>query len=84
MEIPIFQVHGLQEMVGYVADKFYNEPSKELQVFGVTGTNGKTTNCYLLTQALEALGMKAVMIGTIGTGYLSNLQVSGHTTPDPI
>lgn len=82
--IPSFAVSGLQAMVGYVADKFYRQPSLELQVFGVTGTNGKTTNCYLLTQTLELLGMKAAMIGTIGVGQLSALEDSGHTTPDPI
>ena len=82
--IPAFAVTELQAMVGYVADKFYKQPSLELQVFGVTGTNGKTTNCYLLTQALELLGMNAVMIGTIGVGHLSALENSGHTTPDPI
>jgi len=82
--LPTFSVSGLQQMVGYVADKFYQQPSLELQVFGVTGTNGKTTNCYLLTQALELLGMDAVMIGTIGVGRLSSLQSNGHTTPDPI
>ena len=82
--IPAFAVSGLQQTVGYIADKFYKQPSLELQVFGVTGTNGKTTNCYLLTQALELLGMDAVMIGTIGVGRLSALASSGHTTPDPI
>lgn len=88
LTVPTFAVTGVQAMVGYIADKFYQQPSSELQVFGVTGTNGKTTNCYLLTQALEMLGMKAVMIGTIGVGALSLIDGSdytnSHTTPDPI
>jgi len=82
--IPAFSVNGLQELVGKVANQFYQEPSSELQVFGVTGTNGKTTCCYLLTQALEKLGLSAAMIGTIGVGKLSALDSLDHTTPDPI
>ena len=49
--VPTFAVSGVQGRVGVVANQFYEEPSSELQVFGVTGTNGKTTCCYLLTQA---------------------------------
>lgn len=84
VSIPAFPVHGLQAMVGYIAHEFYAQPSSELQVFGVTGTNGKTTCCYLLTQALTQLGMQAAMIGTIGTGLLDKLNSSANTTPDPI
>ena len=53
-------------------------------MFGVTGTNGKTTCCYLLTQALNKLGNHANMIGTIGYGKLSDLEYSGLTTPGSI
>ncbi|RBP49861.1 UDP-N-acetylmuramoyl-L-alanyl-D-glutamate--2,6-diaminopimelate ligase [Arenicella xantha] len=82
--IPSFAVANLQAQVGVLADAFYAKPSAELQVFGVTGTNGKTTCCYLLTQALTQLGLQAAMIGTIGVGRLDALQKAGHTTPDPI
>lgn len=82
--IPAFAVGGLQQMVGYVAHEFYGQPTAEMQVFGVTGTNGKTTCCYLLTQALTALGLEAAMIGTIGVGKLNALNLASHTTPDPI
>jgi len=82
--IPAFAIQGLQAQVGELANVFFQAPSAQLQVFGVTGTNGKTTCCYLLTQALEALGMQAVMIGTIGIGRLDSLDKSSHTTPDPI
>ncbi len=84
LKIPAYAVHGLAEMVGYAASAFYREPSKEIQVFGVTGTNGKTTCCYLLAQALDALGMNAGMIGTLGAGRLNELSGGGLTTPGPI
>ncbi len=47
---------------------------------GVTGTNGKTSCAYFLTQALEILGKKAAMMGTIGVGPASALKESTHTT----
>jgi len=84
VNVPTFAVQGLGDMVGYAASVFYREPSQELQVFGVTGTNGKTTCCYLLVQALSALGMNAAMIGTIGVGRLNELNNASLTTPDPI
>ncbi|MFT5571697.1 MAG: UDP-N-acetylmuramoyl-L-alanyl-D-glutamate--2,6-diaminopimelate ligase [Cryomorphaceae bacterium] len=84
LEIPSFPVQGLQAMVGFAANSFYREPSSELQVFGVTGTNGKTTCCYLLAQAFTSMGMQAAMMGTIGVGKLDALYAAGQTTPDPI
>lgn len=84
LKVPHYAITGLGEMVGHAANLFYKEPSQELQVFGVTGTNGKTTCCYLLMQALAALGMNVAMIGTLGIGTLEKLSDSGMTTPDPI
>lgn len=82
--VPAFAVRHLQAKVGVVAHEFFGRACDEMQVFGVTGTNGKTTCCYLLTQALTHLGMQAAMIGTIGIGKLNALNVADHTTPDPI
>lgn len=82
--IPVIAVAGLQAKVGRLAHEFFGRACDEMQVFGVTGTNGKTTCCYLLTQALTHLGMQAAMIGTVGVGKLDSLQSADHTTPDPI
>ena len=82
--LPMFAVAGLQSKIGALAHEFFQRPTEALQVFGVTGTNGKTTCCYLLTQALNKLGLDAAMIGTIGVGRLDNLDSATHTTPDPI
>ena len=84
VNIPTFAVPHLQFRVGELAHEFFGRACDEMQVFGVTGTNGKTTCCYLLTQALTKLGMQAAMIGTIGIGKLDCLQSADHTTPDPI
>lgn len=82
--IAAFAVSGLQQQVGYLAHEFYRQPSGDLQVFGVTGTNGKTTCCFLLAQALTELGLEAAMVGTIGVGKLDALDTAAQTTPDPI
>lgn len=77
-------VNNLGSQVGHFAARFYMNPSQEMQVFGVTGTNGKTSSCYLLAQALEILGMPSALIGTLGVGPIGALKDSGHTTPDVI
>ena len=84
IDIPAYPIAGLQGRVGIIAAEFYGKPSNELQVFGVTGTNGKTTCCTLLAQALELLGLRAAMIGTLGSGVLGRLSYASQTTPDPI
>jgi UDP-N-acetylmuramoyl-L-alanyl-D-glutamate--2,6-diaminopimelate ligase len=84
ISIAAFSVTGLQANVGVLAHHFFGRACNEMQVFGVTGTNGKTTCCYLLTQALTKLGMQAAMIGTIGVGKLDALRPADHTTPDPV
>jgi len=47
------------------ADCFYGSPSKEIEIIGVTGTNGKTSVCYLLREMLKEAGRKPALLGTI-------------------
>ena len=47
------------------ADVFFGEPTRELEVAGVTGTNGKTTTTFLLRSILEAAGRRPGLIGTV-------------------
>ncbi|HRP87469.1 MAG TPA: UDP-N-acetylmuramoyl-L-alanyl-D-glutamate--2,6-diaminopimelate ligase, partial [Gammaproteobacteria bacterium] len=79
-----FPVPGLRARLGEIADRFFDAPSQRLQVIGVTGTNGKTTCAHLVAGALEALGRRAGMIGTLGSGPVAQLAPSGLTTPDVI
>lgn len=84
LTIPAIPVANLQFRVGELADLFFSRPSQQLQVFGVTGTNGKTTSCYLLAQAFSEMGLQAAIMGTIGNGQLNALQSASHTTADAI
>ncbi len=77
-------VPGLSALVGRIADRFFERPSAQLRVVGITGTNGKTTCAYLLAQCLESLGRPAAYIGTIGWGRPAALERPTHTTPDVV
>ena len=77
-------VPGLKHMVGRIADRFFGWPSSHMRIVGITGTNGKTTSAYLLTQCLQRLKSDAAYIGTIGWGRIDALQPLANTTPDVI
>jgi len=77
-------IPGLKGKVGRIADRFFNWPSSQLRITGITGTNGKTTCAYLLAQCLERLGSQAAYIGTIGWGRIASLEQPTLTTPDVV
>lgn len=62
----------------------YRFPSKELQVVGVTGTNGKTTTATLLYKIATELGYKSGLISTVENIIAGEVKPTAHTTPDPI
>jgi UDP-N-acetylmuramoyl-L-alanyl-D-glutamate--2,6-diaminopimelate ligase len=75
----IIEVADVRSLIGPLAARFYGNPSEELYLTGVTGTNGKTTTTYIV-EALLGSGI----IGTIDFHYQKNLEFSTHTTPDGI
>ena len=77
-------VPDLKNRVGRIADRFFSWPSSQLRITGITGTNGKTTCAFLLSQCLERLGSAAAYIGTIGWGRTAALAQPTHTTPDVV
>jgi UDP-N-acetylmuramyl-tripeptide synthetase len=77
-------VRGLKAKCGEIASLFYQQPSHQLDVVAVTGTNGKTSTTWWLAQALSAAGRDCGLVGTLGVGRMSNLAQTGLTTPDPI
>jgi UDP-N-acetylmuramoyl-L-alanyl-D-glutamate--2,6-diaminopimelate ligase len=77
-------IPGLKDLLGRIADRFFNWPSSQLRVTGITGTNGKTTCAYLLAQCLERLGSQAAYMGTIGWGRIASLNPPTLTTPDVV
>lgn len=84
LQVPVVAWSSQRLTLGMLADRFYRSPSRKLQVIGITGTNGKTSSAHFCVQALEHLGKRAAMIGTLGNGFLSQLSEASHTTPDVV
>jgi UDP-N-acetylmuramoyl-L-alanyl-D-glutamate--2,6-diaminopimelate ligase len=82
--INIIQVDDTHKSLGIVASNFYDEPSKELKLIGVTGTNGKTTIATLCYNLYTDLGFQTGLISTVVNKICQRDIPSTHTTPDPI
>lgn len=80
---PILSCPSLRGHVGTIADRFYEWPSRSLSIFGVTGTNGKTTTSHLIARALHTRAPCA-LIGTLGNGFPGALLPAERTTPDAV
>ena len=78
------QVESTERTVGIVATTFQGNPSKQVKLVGVTGTNGKTTIATLLYNMFRKLGFKCGLLSTV-CNYIEGEPVAAdHTTPDPI
>ena len=77
-------VEDTNAAMGTIASNFYGNPSHELKVVGVTGTNGKTTIATLLYDLVQSMGHKAGLISTVVYKVGAREIVSTHTTPDAI
>ncbi|PID49614.1 MAG: UDP-N-acetylmuramoyl-L-alanyl-D-glutamate--2,6-diaminopimelate ligase [Proteobacteria bacterium] len=84
LAVPLIAVPNLANLLGEIAARFYQQPAKDLFVVGVTGTDGKTSVTHFISEALQVLGDKAAVLGTLGIGMPGRLQVATHTTPDAI
>ena len=78
---------AVPDSAGAMADlaaAFYDYPSRELKLVGITGTNGKTTTATLLYDLVRALGYKAGLISTVVYRIEGREVEATHTTPDSI
>lgn len=75
---------GLKAATGPIAALFYREPSKQIAVLAITGTNGKTSTAWWLAQALGKVGIPCGLVGTLGVGQPPDVESTGLTTPDPV
>jgi UDP-N-acetylmuramoyl-L-alanyl-D-glutamate--2,6-diaminopimelate ligase len=78
------QVASTEAAVGPVATVFYGEPSQQLKLVGVTGTNGKTTIATLLYNMFRKFGYKCGLLSTVCNYIEGEAIPADHTTPDPI
>jgi murE/murF fusion protein len=80
----VILVDNSRQAAGIIAARFYGDPSKDLFLAGVTGTNGKTTITYLLEQMFLAAGHRCGVMGTINVRYNGTVENAPTTTPDAL
>ncbi|HID2483755.1 TPA: UDP-N-acetylmuramoyl-L-alanyl-D-glutamate--2,6-diaminopimelate ligase [Enterobacter cloacae] len=78
--VPVIYLSQLNERLSALAGRFYNEPSDQLRLVGVTGTNGKTTTTQLMAQWAQLLGETGAVMGTVGNGLLGKVSPTENTT----
>ncbi|WP_432664768.1 UDP-N-acetylmuramoyl-L-alanyl-D-glutamate--2,6-diaminopimelate ligase [Wukongibacter baidiensis] len=82
--ITIIKVKDGREALSKLAANFYNNPSERFKVVGITGTNGKTSITYLISNILEANNKKTSLIGTIKSKILDVEYKVANTTPESV
>ena len=80
---PLLQVAELKSQAGAIAARFYRHPSRQLKIVAVTGTDGKTSVCRFVADALNGAGHACGYIGTLGWG-VDALIGTQLTTPDAV
>ena len=84
VDVPQLVVAAVRESMPVAADVFFGEPTKELELAGVTGTNGKTTTSFLLRAILEAAGRRPGLVGTVEWQVGGQRRPAPFTTPEAI
>src|SRR3954466_10908009 len=84
LDVPQLVVPSARAAMPVAADEFFGRPTEELQVAGVTGTNGKTTTAFLLYAILAAAGRRPGLLGTIESRVGGERRPATRTTPEAI
>jgi len=84
LEVPQLVVEDARRAMGVAADEFFERPTQELELAGVTGTNGKTTTAFLLYSILAAAGRRPGLLGTIESRVGGERRPAVRTTPEAI
>lgn len=82
LPVPVLAVDNPRSLLGGLAAHVYGEPATSMRMVGVTGTQGKTTTTRLLEGGLERAGVRAGVIGTVGTRVAGTDVKSALTTPE--
>ncbi len=84
VRVPQLVVPDSRAAMAVGADAFFGEPTKELEIAGVTGTNGKTTTAFLLQGVLVAAGRRPGLVGTVRWAVGGQERPAPFTTPEAI
>jgi UDP-N-acetylmuramoyl-L-alanyl-D-glutamate--2,6-diaminopimelate ligase len=80
--VPWAVVPDARLALALLAAEFYGHPSAEMQVVGITGTNGKTTTAHLIASIFEAARVPCSVIGTVGYRIAGRMRPASQTTPE--
>ncbi len=80
--VPLVRVPEVRAALALIADRFYNHPSRNFRLIGVTGTNGKTTTAHLIDALFRARGEVTGLLGTTGCRLGSETSPAAATTPE--
>lgn len=80
--LPLVTVPTTRDILPALSATFYGDPSRSLDLIGVTGTNGKTTTAYMIESIFRTLGEKTGLIGTIGASVGGKSVPLERTTPE--
>jgi len=83
-DIPCLEIENLQQKLGLICQRFYNNASAQINVMAVTGTDGKTSVSQFIAQAMQQLNSACGVVGTLGYGVYPSFDNASHTTPDAI
>ncbi|MHC0037263.1 UDP-N-acetylmuramoyl-L-alanyl-D-glutamate--2,6-diaminopimelate ligase [Pseudoneobacillus sp. C159] len=84
LEVPVIIVKDTTRAMALLADAFYGQPSQQLHVIGITGTNGKTTTSHLIEKILSDNQQMTGLIGTMYTKIGEEIEPSKNTTPESL
>ncbi len=84
LDVPQVIVPDSRLAMALLATALEGNPSRDLRVVGVTGTNGKTTSAFLLHAMIEAAGLRCGLIGTIEARVGGHVETVTHTTPESV
>jgi len=82
LDVPLIEVLDARRSLAIAAEAVYGNPSRQLSLIGITGTNGKTTTSWLVERALTGAGKKPARLGTVGFAFDGQSVDSALTTPE--
>ncbi|NRG43462.1 UDP-N-acetylmuramoyl-L-alanyl-D-glutamate--2,6-diaminopimelate ligase [Bacillus sp. CRN 9] len=84
LPVPVFVVKNTRRAMALLADAFYGQPSQQLHLIGITGTNGKTTTSHIIDKILADAGKTTGLIGTMYTKIGNQTFEVKNTTPESL
>ena len=84
INIPILQVEDTRVAMSKIAARYNNNPTENINVIGVTGTNGKTTTVKIIEHILNNSNLSSGSLGTLGFSTPSGIVSTGFTTPESV